>query len=363
VSESGIANLSKNDLVKSFAGKDVRVTPFLNSTSEGISASTTPKDLETFFQLTNLYFTQARIDSTVFKSFVTRTKSNLSTLTLNPQKYFENEVAHILSDNHPRGGGLPAPVDLDKIDFKRSLEIFHERFANAGDFTFIFVGSFDLEKIKPLVETYLAGLPATQVRETSKDLGIRPPKGFVKKEIHRGEDPKSSVNLTFTGLTKFNQQESYLLQSLNDVLTIKLMESLREKKSGVYGVRSSRRIVKYPYENYVEQISFQCAPQNVDSLIKAALVEIDRIKKSGVQLSDLNKVKETQKRELEVNLKSNSYWLNELADMVVYSSKADDGNESLKQIQNLSSAQLQQTAKKYFGSNFARLVLYPEQKK
>ena len=363
VSESGIANLSKNDLVKSFAGKDVRVTPFLNSTSEGISASTTPKDLETFFQLTNLYFTQARIDSTVFKSFVTRTKSNLSTMILNPQKYFENEVAHILSDNHPRGGGLPASADLDKIDLKRSLEIFHERFANAGDFNFIFVGSFDLEKIKPLVETYLAGLPATQVRETSKDLGIRPPKGIVKKEFYKGTDPKSSVNLSFTGTAKFSQQEAYLLQSLNDVLTIKLMESLREEKSGVYGVRSSGRIAKYPYENYVEQISFQCAPQNVDSLIQAALVEIDKIKKNGVQLSDLNKVKETQKRELEVNLKSNNYWLNELADMVVYSSKADDGNESLKQIQNLSSAQLQQTAKKYFGSNFARLVLYPEEKK
>lgn len=224
------------------------------------------------------------------------------------------------------------------------------------------MGSFDIEKIKPLIETYIASLPATSVRETSKDLGIRPPKGAVKKEIYKGKDQKSSVNLTFTGATKYSQQEAYLLQSLNDILTIKLMESLREKKSGVYGVRSNGRIAKYPYQNYIEQITFQCAPENVDILIQAALVEIDKIKKNGVETKDLNKVKETQKRELEVNLKSNVYWLNELADVVVYSNKMEDGKDDLKQIDQLSSKQLQEIAKKYFGSNFARLVLYPESK-
>lgn len=362
VNESGIAGLSKNDLIKAFAGKEVSLTPFLNATSEGISGKTNPKDLETFFQLANLYFTQAKIDSIAFKSFITKTKSTLSTLKRNPQKYFEDQVSRILSNNNPRGGGFPDETDLDKINYKRSLDIFHDRFANAGDFDFIFVGSFDIEKIKPLVETYVASLPGTSVRETSKDLGIRPPKGAVKKEIYKGTDQKSNVNLTFTGAAKYSQQEEYLLQSLNDVLVIKLMESLREKKSGVYGVRSSGRISKYPYENYVEQITFQCAPENVDSLVLAAQVEVDKIKKNGVEAKDLNKVKETQKRELEVNLKSNVYWLNELADVVVYNNKPEDGKDNLKQIDQLSSKQLQEVAKKYFGSNFARLVLYPETK-
>ncbi len=363
VNESGIANLSKNDLVKAFAGKEVTVTPFLNSTSEGISGKTGPKDLETFFQLTNLYFTQAKIDSTAFKTFITKTKSTLSTLRLNPQKYFEDQVSRILSSSHPRGGGFPAEADLDKINSKRSLDIFHERFANAGDFTFIFVGSFDIEKIKPLIETYIASLPATADREKSKDLGIRPPKGNVEKSVYKGSDQKSAVNLSFTGAVKYDPKDDYLLNSLNDVLTIKFMESLREKKSGVYGVRSNGRIAKYPYENYVEQVTFQCAPENVDSLIKTALVEIDKVKRNGVDVKDLNKVKETQKRELEVNLKNNLYWINELAKSVVYDIKISDGKEELQQIEKLSSKELQQTAKKYFGTNFTRVVLYPESRK
>jgi zinc protease len=363
VNESGIANLSKNDMIKAFTGKEVAVTPFINSTSEGFSGKTDPKDIETFFQLANLYFTQAKIDSAVFKTFITKTKSTLSTLKLNPQKYFDDQVSRILSNNNPRGGGYPSETDLDKVNRNRSLEIFHQRFANAGDFVFIFVGSFDVEKIKPLIATYIASMPATSVRETCKDLGIRHPKGTLKKEIYKGTDQKSSVNLSFTGIDKYSPSKAYLLQSLNDVLTIKLMESLREKKSGVYGVRVNGRISKYSYENYIEQISFQCAPENVDSLIQGALVEIDKIKKNGVEAKDLNKVKETQKRDLEVDMKSNVYWINELADDIVYNNKINIGKEDLKQIDQLSSTQLQKIAKKYFGSNFARIVLYPENKK
>jgi len=363
VGESGIANLSKNDMVKAFAGKEVSVTPFLNSTSEGISGKTDPKDIETFFQLTNLYFTQAKIDSTAFKTFISKTKSTLSTLQLNPQKYFEDQVSHILSSNNPRGGGFPIESDLDKINRNRSLDIFYERFANAADFTFIIVGSFDIEKIKPLIETYIASLPATSDREKSKDLGIRPPKGKVEKTVFKGTDQKSAVNLSFTGAVKYDPKDDYLLNSLNDVLTIKFMESLREKKSGVYGVRSSGRISKYPYGNYTEQVTFQCAPENVDSLIQAALVEIDKVKKNGVEVKDLNKVKETQKNELEVNLKSNSYWINELAKDIVYDIKISDGKDESKEIDNLSSKDLQRVAKKYFGTNFTRVVLYPENKK
>jgi zinc protease len=363
VTESGIANLSKSDKSKAFVGREVSVSPFLNATSEGLSGKTNPKDLETFLQLTNLYFTQARIDSSAFKTFITKTKSSLSTLQLNPQKYFEDQVSRTLSNNHPRGGGFPTPADLDKVNIKRSLDIFHERFANAGDFNFVLVGSFDIAKIKPLIETYIASLPATSAREKCKDLGIRPPKGKVEKVIYKGTDQKSSVNLTFTNSIKFTSKDEYLLKSLNDVLTIKFMENLREKKSGVYGVRSGGRFVHFPYENYVEQITFQCAPENVETLIAAALDEIEKVKNNGVEEKDLNKVKLAQKNELEMNLKTNAYWINELTVNLINGVKTSEGKDEAEQINQLSSKDLQQFAKKIFGANYCRFELYPENKK
>jgi zinc protease len=363
VSESGIANLSKSDKVKAFVGKEVGVSPFLNATSEGLSGKTNPKDFEIFLQLMHLYFTQARIDSTVFKTFIKKTKSGLSTLRLNPQKYFEDQVSRTLSSNHPRGGGIPETADLDKVNIKRSLDIFHERFANAGDFNFVIVGSFEIAKIKPLIETYIASLPATTAREKCKDLGIRPPKGKVEKVIYKGVDQKSNVNLTFTNAVKFTPRDEYLLKSLNEVLTIKFMENLREKKSGVYGVRSGGRFVHFPYENYVEQVTFQCAPENVETLIAAALDEIEKVKNNGVEDKDLSKVKLAQKNELDLNLKTNSYWMNELTVNLINGVKTSDGKDDAEQINQLSSKDLQQFAKKIFGTNYCRFVLLPENKK
>lgn len=362
VNESGIANLTKNELVKAFAGKTVSLTPFINSTSEGINGKTSPKDLELFFQLLHLYFTQPVIDSVAFKSFITRTKNNLSTIKLNPQKYYEDEVSRTLSSNHVRGGGFPSEADLDKINRQRSLEIYKERFANAADFVFVFVGAFNIDSIKPKIETYIASLPAIKKHESTKDLGIRPPKDKVDKNVYKGSDEKSRVSLVYSGTAKYSEKNQYLLKSLNDILNIKLMESLRESKSGVYGVRTSGRISREPYQNYVIQIGFQCAPGNVDSLVQAAFVEIEKIKNNGVSNADINKVKETQKRELEVEIKSNAYWTNKLVKDAVADKETTNGKDEFSQIEKLTSQDIQQTARKYFGKNLVKIVLYPDKK-
>lgn len=362
VGESGIANLSKEDFSKAFVGKEIKVTPFLDSKSEGVSGKTSLKDMELLFQLTNLYFTQANIDSASAESFIKKTKSNLSTIKLNPQKYFEDKVSEMLSGNNFRAGGIPDEADLDKIDIKRAQQIFRERFANAADFTFVFVGSFEVNQLKPFIETYIASLPSTSEREKVMDLGIRPPKGKIEKIIHKGKDYKSNVSLIFTGEKKYNPHDEFLLKSMNDVLTIKFTENLREKKSGVYGVRAGGRFNRSPYESYMEQISFQCSPDNVDTLINAVFEEVKKIETSGVEIKDLNKVKLAQKNELEIGLKSNTYWLNELTKSVIYNSKITDGKENFVLIDKLNSKEIQKFIPKVFGENYIRAVLLPENK-
>lgn len=360
VGESGILDLSKTDMIKAFTGKDVTVTPYITSTSEGFNMKCNPKDMETLFQLLNLYFTHAKLDTLAARLLIQRTASGLSLMKQNPQKYFEDKVVRELASQNPRGGGLPDTTDLKKINYQRALEVFKQRFANAGDFSFVFVGSFEPEKIKSLICTYIATLPSQAGRELVKDIGIRPPAGRISKTFYKGVDMKSAVNLVFSGKTRFDENESYLLSSLNEVLNIRLLESLREHKSGVYGVRASGRVAKYPYENYQEKISFQCAPSNVDSLIEAALAEVEKIKRHGVSADDLRKVKEGQKRKLQVDLKRNAFWVNELVEGVIYQRKPQTEAERMNEIESLNSQALQKLARKYFNSNYARFVLYPE---
>jgi len=358
--ESGIANLNKNDMAKAFTGKSVSVKPFLNSTTEGITSNGSPKDLDLLFQLTYLYFTQAKIDSASSALFIEKTKESMDAMKINPARVFSNEVNKLMTGGHPRGGGIPTNEDLDKINWKRSESILHERFANAADFKFIIVGAFDPATIKPFLEKYIASLPATKVREKAKDLGIRPPKGLATKDVFKGKDQKCTVQMTYTGSIPVSLENNYLLKSMNDVLTIKLTETLREQMSGTYSVRSRGSLNKVPYTNYVETISFQCTPGMADTLIQAAQKEIEKIRTFGVESADLNKVKLAQKNQLDLNMKDNAFWTQELTNDLMELNAIPTQSEYANLIEKLTSTQIQKMVKKVFGKNYMQAILMPE---
>jgi zinc protease len=361
VSQSGVGNFPAIDLGNMLKGKNTAVSSNISLYSEGLNGITIPKETETLLQLINLYFTSPKKDKEAFESFKTRQKQLYTNLSANPQIYFNAEFQKLMTQNHPRAGGLPKSEDFDKIIFDRSIQIYKERFANAGDFTFLFVGSFDEEKIKPLIEKYIGSLPGNNVKENFKDLGIRPPAGKIDKIITRGTDPKSVVNLVFTSPATYNIADAYALSTLGEVMDIKLVEKLREEKGGVYGVSASGEIKKIPVPSSTFTISFPCAPENVDTLSKAAIDELKKIIKYGVSSEDLEKVKEQQKRKLEVNFKQNQFWLNSLYDAYYLGNNPGDILKKQKQTESLTSKMIQDAAIKYINlNNYIRVILKPD---
>ena len=360
VVQSGVGNFSAIDLGNMLKGKNTSLTPTIGTYSEGMSGNTIPKETETLLQLIHLYFTAPKKDAAAFESFKTRQKQLYANIAANPQIYFSGEFQKIMTQNHPRAGALPKPTDFDKINLDRSIQIYKERFSNAGDFTFLFIGSFDEDSIRSLLEKYIGSLPAIAKKETYRDLGIRPPKGKVDKVITKGEDPKSLVNLVFTVPALYNNNEAYALLSLGELMNIKLVEQLREEKGGVYGVSAYGGMNRIPYSSSTFNISFPCAPENADTLTAAALDELRKIIKTGVSAEDLEKIKEQQKRKLEVDIKQNIFWSNNLFDAYFYGTKPSDILNKQKMIDNLSSKIIQDAAKKYINLNsYIRATLKP----
>lgn len=361
VSQSGVGDFSAIDLGNMLKGKNTGLSPTIAANSEGMSGNTIPKETETLLQLIHLYFTAPRKDAAAFESFKTRQKQLYANVAANPQIYFSAEFQKIMTQNHPRGGALPKPEDFDKISLDRSIQIYKERFANAGDFTFLFTGSFNEQTIKPLLEKYIGSLPGIAKKETFRDLGIRPPKTKVNKVITKGADPKSVVNIVFTGPAVYSANDAYALRSLGELMDIKLVEQLREEKGGVYGVSASGGINRIPYSNYVFNITFPCAPDNADTLTDAAIKELKKIITSGVSTEDLEKIKEQQKRKLEVDIKQNSFWSNNLFDAYFYGSNPSEILNKQKMIDSLSSKMIQDAAKKYINLNsYIRATLKPD---
>jgi len=359
---SGIGEFDAVSIQKMLTGKIVRVLPSISELSEGFNGSAAPQDIETMFQLIYLSFTSPRLDTNAAGAFLSRMKSYLQNMNASPEKTFQDSLQVTLTQHHYRARPQQ-PELLDEVNLVRAYTIYKERFADASDFTFIFVGNIKPDSLKPLVEKYLASLPSTKRKENWKDVGMKAPKGIVTKEVIKGIEPKSSVVLTFTGPFVWNDQNRFEFNAMIEVLRIKLREVLREDKGGVYGVGVSGSPSLYPRKEYSIRIGFGCNPERVDELVTAVMQQIDTLKLKPADPLYVDKVKELQRRDREVNLKENNYWMNVFRGAYTNS---EDPRSMLKipqQIDKLSAVSIQHSAKTYFDmKNIVKIVLKPEKK-
>ena len=359
--ESGVSDFSPTDLSKVLAGKSANAATSIGEISQGISGNCRAGDFETMLQLVYLRMTSPRIDKEAFKSYISKYKDYFKNLGQEPTNYFYDKYNRIKAQNHPRGNYLPNDSDWDKIDFNRATEVYIERFADASSFTVVIVGAFDLETAKPLLSQYLGALPSVERNQKFKDLGIRPPKGIVDEKIYKGQDQKSMAILSFDTEAKYNEKDAFLISQLAKHLSRRYIEVLREEMSGVYGVSARAGMYRVPYEKVNLTIRIPCSPDNVDSLVYAAINEITDVRKNGVKDEDIAKAKEIYKREKETKLKENKFWLGAIKSSYMHNTKKENIT-SFKRMEDITSKELQRVAKEYFNlEEYIRVVLYPEE--
>ncbi|MGE0929401.1 M16 family metallopeptidase [Peijinzhouia sedimentorum] len=362
VANSGVGQFSSTDLQKLLAGKNARVSPSIGMYSQSISGNTTPKDLETMLQLTHLYFTQPYKNEDFFKSFQTSQKAQLAMIMASPDIQFQIAIGKLLTQNNPRGASLPTAEDIDALSLDRMLEIYMERFADASGFHFTFVGNFDVEAMKPLLAQYLGSLPASNKNETYRDLGLTPPSGNVEEVIRVGQDDKAMVVMVFSDEDEYTLENSEVISQMGEILTIKLIETLREEIGGVYGASAGGSAGKTPSERYQFIVQFPCAPENVEKLTEATWREIEKLKTEGPTAEDLAKVHETKKRQLTENKERNGYWLGRLSG---YQADGIDREEILNseaRIESVTPEAIKAAANKYLTKEqYIRILKLPQE--
>ena len=359
IMESGVGNFSKVDLEKKLAGKVVSVQPWIDDLREGFSGSASPADIETLFQLVYLYAESPRMDADAYQAFKNRLKGFIENRSARPETVLSDTMQVTLAQYHSRS--RPWTLDLlGEMDMDASYAVYRDRFADIGDFTFYFVGNFDLEMMRSLVVTYLGALPSTGRKETWRDLGIDYPVGVIAKNVRKGIEPKSYVQIVFNGPFEWNRRNRYDLSSMVDVLRIKLRETLREDMGGTYGVGVSPSVSQFPDQDYTVTISFGTAPDRVDEMTAAVFAQIDSMKTAPVSNVYLTKVKETQRRKREIDLKENSFWLSML-DYYEYHNEDPHGILTYDELMDsLTLDTIQQTARRYLReNNYVKVALYP----
>jgi zinc protease len=357
VDASGAGTLSATQLQKALSGTGVDVDVRIGDLDQVIFGGAQPDHIEQLLQLTYLRLAAARQDDKAVDAWRDQQVSARKNQLDDPGTVFEAKFEDISLGHHPRARLLSSD-DYAKVDVARARSFYTERFA-PNALTFVLVGSFAPDKIKPFVLTYLGGLPVTGKPASWRDIKVARPKGAVTFEVKQGLEPKATVKLLYHVATPWSRQADFDLAALADALSIRLREELREDKSGTYGVRVRGAFDREPHSLATVAISFGCAPENVDSLVKAMFAIIAGFQKDGPPAVVIDKIKETDRRENETSLKQNGFWLESL--LTSYRQKDDPGHvlTDAAMIDKLTVGAVRDAAKRFLGKDHVLGVLRP----
>jgi zinc protease len=250
-----------------------------------------------------------------------------------------------------------ASLDADKM-----MAFYKERFANAADFTFFFVGAFKVDEIAPLLATYLGSLPSRGVRDARVgDLKLQFPTSVTQEKVTKGQEPRSQTIMTFFADTGLDELETHRVQAATSVVEMRLRDILREKLGGTYSVNVGYSNTS-PQPGYgTTSVQFGSAPENVESLAAAVMTELDRLRREGPSAADVQAVKEQEKNGLQESLLQNSYWLGSLQSMHLLGRDPRRILQRMERADSLSVENVHAAIRKYFPADRRTVVsLMPE---
>jgi zinc protease len=357
----GVGEFSPADLNKFLAGKVARVSPRISGISAGVSGNSTVKDLETMLQLTYLYLTSPRKDEALFAAWKEKQKTAMQFAMSDPQTAFVDSMFHVIYNNNPLAPVIiPKPENFDQVKLDDALQIYKSLTGDASDFTFIFTGSFEPAKIKPLLETYIASLPSTNKPATFIDNGLRMAQGQKEIKFYKGAEDKSLILQVYNNEVPYTEDLELKAQALAEIINIKVIDDLREKLGAIYGGGISITVSKYPYNNFSAILQLPTGPKTVDTLLTSFKAEIDKLKQSGPEQTDLDKVKKSWIEKYRTQVKENATWSGKLYNIYFQESDPQRFLSYEKFVNALTVADIKAVANLLFnGKNMITAVQYP----
>jgi len=360
VSSGGVDGFSAVELQKKLAGKAVSLTPTIGELEEGFTGSASPQDEEILFQMIYLMFTEPRPDPAVFESIKAQLKAVLENRAKNPEVVFSDTVRRTMQRDQPRFRPMTVD-DIGRMDLAKSLAFYKDRFADASDFTFIFVGNLDLEKIRPLACRYLGSLPSLNRKETWKDWRVPPPDGVVKRKVVKGLEPKSLEAIVFSGGFCDSAANRLALRAAAQVLETRLRKTLREKLGETYEVSVEPYASEIPRQEYRLMIDLGADPRRIDGMTKVIFGEVKKLKDKGPTDRELADVRTAEARDYETNVRENGWWLDELAERYRLGQDPAEALKFPETLAGLSKKEVQDAARIYLNTKrYVQVTLYPE---
>ena len=349
LSSVGYGDFSKDQLSKKFNGKKAKVIAAVNQYDEGLVGSSDHEGLELMLQYIYLHFTQAREDSLAFERYKKRLISTYKDADLNPSYAYGDSVQRILYQNHIRKFTFPNKAWLNNMSISQMNKIKEDRFADAGDFTFVFVGDYKIDSVRTLLVDYLGSLPSQGLHEEAKNLHIKPLKSTNTYILEMGKtDNISKVSMWFNSNTKAQLGEQEKVTAATAILNMRLLEELREKEGAVYSVSARGKITLQPFPAFQGKIYFSCKPEDVDKLITMSQAIIKELAQHGATQAEIENVKKIEVEKRIKYEKSNLFWVRSLKLYIENDWSFKNIDQGVKRIRNITNKDIKSVMKHYY---------------
>jgi zinc protease len=358
---SGFGGLSPTDRTKLLAGKLAQSSPYISTYTHGVQGNASPKDLETALQLTYLDFTAPNKDVNAFQLMKRQLDARVANQGQSPGQVFSERVRALNTLNHYTSRPFKAE-DINKLDPEAMLKFYQERFANAANFTFFFVGAFKVDEVAPLLSRYLGSLPSKGAPDSqSGALKLQFPSEVKRETVTKGREPRSQTIISFFADATADEFEAHRLSAATTVLENKLRDILREELGGTYSVGAGYSNI-LPETGYgTTTVQFGSSPENVQKLTDAVMKEVERLRREGPTEADVKAVREAEKNDLQEAYKTNNFWLGSLQTAAILNRDPKRIVARIERADSLTIENIHAAFKKYFPADRHTVVsLMPE---
>ena len=354
----GLAHLSTKELGRAMQGGSASYKVNVGTLSESFTGTCRPYDAEQLLQLLHLRFTTMRQDTIAFQRWQQRMRQTVSQRIESPMTLFSDTLRETMYEAHPRNRRATMGL-ADSVDYDRTCQLFMERFANAADFTFIFVGKIDEEALCPLICQYIASLPSNPKQKEQANLTALPAlkkgKHVTHVQIPEGGE-STTVIYNILAQKRYSQKNSLACSVLSEVMNTLCTETLREQEGGTYNVSVTSRISRQPADELTLMFNFNTNPEQADNLLQQAIAVLAQVAEEGPSTEVFNSAREYLKKRHADYLGTNVYWMETLTEQARYNS--DDMLTNGEALQELTPKDVQRIARRLIrSSHTAEIVL------
>jgi zinc protease len=353
---SGSGGLKAGDINRTLNGKLVSSNPYITLSTHGISGSAAPAQLEPGLQLLYNEFTAPGDDPESLALMKRQLQASVANRGKAPAQVFAEKISQINSSNHYTSDPM-TPERIAALSGDKMWAFYRQLFSNAADFSFFMVGSFKVDDVMPLLAKYVGSLPSTGTKSLKfRDVNMRFPDTSQKAKVELGREPKGQIVISFFADPPSDPVEQENVNAATVVLDIALRDILREDLGQTYtvGVGLAQPLPQRG-EGHI-QIRFGAAPENIESMTGRVMQEIARLQREGPSADLTNRAKEAARRNYELQLRQNDYWLRRLQSLVTLDGEPTEILKRGQHIDAVTPATLQEMFRKYFPSERSTIV-------